>query len=118
MVNIYKCFETKYSHLSIEWGILLSSQLLIHECGICNVLFASSYFFCAILIHMDILITSKALFRPSQDDPLYRLVVKLLVKRNDWRCPMDIVHYESLRSKMESESMSLAPEKKKGMGLL
>ena len=55
---------------------------------------------------MDILITSKALFRPSQDDPLYRLVVKLLVKRND------------LRSKMESESMSVAPEKKKGMGLL
>ena len=29
---------------------------------------------------MDILITSKALFRPSQDDPLYRLVVKSLEK--------------------------------------
>ena len=45
-----------------------------------NVLFASSYFFCVIWIQMDILSTSKALFRPSQDDPLYRLVVKSLEK--------------------------------------
>ena len=58
---------------------------------------------------MDILITSKALFRPSQDDPLYRLVVR------EMTCD---IQYESLRSKMESESMSVAPEKKKGMGLL
>ena len=53
-----------------EWANILKVMYYLHLL----------IFFCVIWIQMDILITSKALFRPSQDDPLYRLVVKSLEK--------------------------------------